>query len=161
MYGSYLLDKHHWPLVFECVRSMCTALESGRRKNCPCKQAKIIDSSESYIDNKDNYSNNDNNNNTNNDNNNDNYDNNDNNDNNNYNNDNNNNNKNNKNKNNFKNRCNCGVIPLFCKIRICEDGINPYKATETFCTGENHGNEHKHTHTQIQMNTFISEFKII
>ena len=157
MYGSYLLDKHHWPLVFECVRSMCTALESGRRKNCPCKKNKIINNNES-----DNDGRNDNQNN-NNDNNNDN----DTTDNNNVFNQNqnqnneNNKDKNNKNKNNFKNRCNCGVIPLFCKIRICEDGINPYKATETFCTGENHGNKHKHTHTQIQMNTLISKFKII
>jgi hypothetical protein len=28
------------------------------------------------------------------------------------------------------------VIPLFCKIRICEDGSDMCKATEDFCRGE-------------------------
>jgi hypothetical protein len=28
------------------------------------------------------------------------------------------------------------VIPLFCKIRICEDGSDMSKATEDFCRGE-------------------------
>jgi tRNA-dihydrouridine synthase 1 len=27
LFGSYLLDKCHWPLVFECVKAMVTALE--------------------------------------------------------------------------------------------------------------------------------------
>jgi hypothetical protein len=26
-------------------------------------------------------------------------------------------------------------IPLLCKIRICEDGVDSYKATEDFCRG--------------------------
>ena len=27
------------------------------------------------------------------------------------------------------------VIPLLCKIRICEDGVDSYTATEDFCKG--------------------------
>jgi hypothetical protein len=29
LYGSYLLDKNRWPLVFECVRAMTTALKTA------------------------------------------------------------------------------------------------------------------------------------
>jgi len=104
LYGSYLLDKCHWPLVFECVKAMTTTLQVSNSHN--------IDAN-----NTDNDANN-----TNNDANNTNYDAN------NTNNDANNTNDANDEKDN-------NIIPLFCKIRICEDGVDNYKATEAFVNG--------------------------
>ena len=119
MYGSYLLDKHHWPLVFECVKAMTSTLEKGKKERCSCT-SKISSKNEnnSFSNNsgavdenyenftithiKENIS------------------------------------RDNLKKDNQhkKNNCHCHSLPLFCKIRICEDGIDSYKATENFCRGE-------------------------
>ena len=85
MYGSYLLDKHHWPLVFECVRAMTSTLEKGKMEKCTCTTS-------SSSRNKLNHS--------------------------------------------SKKICHCNSLPLFCKIRICEDGIDSYKTTKSFCKGK-------------------------
>ena len=125
MYGSYLLDKHHWPLVFECVKAMASELRKGRSETCACssssgghRSSSRYRCSDDKIDHDDDTKNID---------------------------------QNdgkcidsagvckmrkaNENCQNASN-CNCGVLPLFCKIRICEDGIDSYKATEAFCKGE-------------------------
>ena len=86
MYGSYLLDKHHWPLVFECVKAMTSTLEKGKIERCTCT------TSSSSSNSKLNHS--------------------------------------------SKKICHCNSLPLFCKIRICEDGIDSYKSTEKFCKGK-------------------------
>ena len=84
MYGSYLLDKHHWPLVFECVKAMTSTLEKGKMERCACTTS----SSNSKLNHL------------------------------------------------SKKICNCNSLPLFCKIRICEDGIDSYKSTKSFCKGK-------------------------
>ena len=86
MYGSYLLDKHHWPLVFECVRAMTSTLEKGKMERCTCTTSS--NSSNSKLNHL------------------------------------------------SKKICHCNSLPLFCKIRICEDGIDSYKTTKSFCKGK-------------------------
>ena len=121
MYGSYLLDKHRWSLVFDCVRAMTTALKEEKQSSYLCNISKKSND-EREMDRKDEED----------------YD---------------------KKKREEKSRIqdyrasnanekgkekadivngkdeNNPVIPIFCKIRICEDGIDSYKATEDFCKG--------------------------
>ena len=121
MYGSYLLDKHRWPLVFDCVRAMTTALKEGK------PSTNLIDFSEKSNDEREMEKEDEG--------------------------------ENDEKKQEEKSRKyiykasnaiekgekkagivnerdkNSTVIPLFCKIRICEDGIDTYKATEDFCKG--------------------------
>lgn len=80
LYGSYLLDRCHWPRVFECVKAMTTALhvDNSNDENDDRNGIDKTDKTD-YV---------------------------------------------------FNN-----TIPLFCKIRICEDGVDNYKATESFVTG--------------------------
>ena len=111
MFGSYLLDKNRWSLVFDCVRAMTAALKQ-KKKTCDSHNItkKVNDVKEKEKDEDE------------------------------------------------KNGCgkvdvkygdqkveildkevhedeDSSVIPLLCKIRICEDGVNSYKATEAFCKG--------------------------
>lgn len=121
MYGSYLLDKHRWPLVFGCVRAMTTALKEGKPSTYLSDVSKKSND-EREMDKEDEEQNDEKK-------------------------------QNEKSRNhdykasntNEKGEKNANimnekdknnpVIPLFCKIRICEDGIDTYKATEDFCKG--------------------------
>ena len=83
MYGSYLLDKNRWPLVFECVKAMTIALKE-KKDSCDSDKGrnKVNDDEKEEKEEED-----------------------------------------------------SAGIPLLCKIRICEDGVDSYKATEDFCRG--------------------------
>ena len=112
MYGSYLLDKHHWPLVFECVKAMTSTLEKGKKERCSCtgknsskNEKKSFGNDSGAVD--ENYENSTMNHMI-----------------------------ENISRDDLKKNCNCQSLPLFCKIRICEDGIDSYKATENFCRGD-------------------------
>ena len=121
MYGSYLLDKNRWSLVFDCVRAMTTALKEGK-KSTNLSNVSKNSNDEREMDREDEEENNEKK-------------------------------RDEKSRNhkylasnanekgekksdivNERDR-NKNVIPLFCKIRICEDGVDSYKATEDFCKG--------------------------
>jgi soluble cytochrome b562 len=113
MYGSYLLDKNRWPLVFDCVKAMTTALKE-KKNSCDVnkRRNKMNDAEEENSDKREDKSKSDN--------------------------------------TELMNGKEVGEeekeekeddeensigIPLLCKIRICEDGVDSYKATEDFCRG--------------------------
>ena len=121
MYGSYLLDKNRWSLVFDCVRAMTTALIEEKQSNYLTNVSKNS-KDERERDREDEEENDEK--------------------------------KREEKSRNHKNKAsnanekgekkadimnerdkNKKVIPLFCKIRICEDGVDTYKATEDFCKG--------------------------
>ena len=110
MYGSYLLDKHHWPLVFECVKAMTSTLEKGKKEGCSCTSKNSSKNEKNSFGNDsgavDEYYENSTINHI----------------------------LENISRDDLKKNCNCKSLPLFCKIRICEDGIDSYKATENFCS---------------------------
>ena len=108
MYGSYLLDKNRWPLVFDCVRAMTTALKD---KNNSCdvnkRRNKIYGNEEKHDGKKVEGNSGDCDNGI----------------------------LDEKKKREEKEEEDIVGIPLLCKIRISEDGVDSYKATEEFCRG--------------------------